>query len=295
MRWPPRGPVERNPDPAASMALLDEVLDPPVGPGYHSAARARRDAGLAPSSGLSTPLMFVVSVVLGLLVTVSAVTLRAPDPASAATRSELISRIEAAQTAGDEQARRVEELRTEILALEQEQAASGSGQVAEQDIATSALRAGAQAVQGPGVVVTLQDAERPAGEAPGEEAQPERVNARDVQLVVNGLWAAGAEAVAVNEHRLTSTSAIRSAGEAVIVDFRGLAPPYVVSAIGDPQQLEAEVTVGLTGAYLSELRRQLGLRTSVTSEGTITVPAAQRLTTRVGQVPDSTTTTEENR
>ena len=51
MRWPSRSGVQRNPDPAASMALLEEVLDPPVGPGYHSAAEARQRAGLAPSSG----------------------------------------------------------------------------------------------------------------------------------------------------------------------------------------------------------------------------------------------------
>ncbi|SOC54333.1 DUF881 domain-containing protein [Ornithinimicrobium cerasi] len=295
MRWLRRGSAERNPDPAASMALLEEVLDPPVGPGYHSAARAREEAGLPASSGFGTALMFVVSVVLGLLVTVSAVTLRAPDPASAATRTGLIERIEAAQVAGDEQARRVEELRSEILALEQQQAAAESGSEGERSIAASALRAGAQPVQGPGVVVTLQDAESPAGEAPGEDTQPERVNARDLQLVVNGLWAAGAEAIAVNDHRLTSTSAIRFAGEAIIVDFRGLAPPYVVAAIGDPERLEGETSVGITGAYLSELRRQLGLRTSVTTEQTITLPAAQRLTTRVGQVPDDPTSTQENR
>ena len=45
---------------------------------------------------------------------------------------------------------------------------------------------------------------------------------RDLQVIVNGLWAAGAEAIAVNGQRLTACSAIRSAGEAILVDFRPL-------------------------------------------------------------------------
>lgn len=295
MRWPSVKRGERDPNPAASMALLEEVLDPPVGPGYHSAAQARVAAGLTPSPGLNTLLMFVVALVLGFLVTVAAVTLRAPDPAAAATRAELITRIEAAQAAGDEQVLRVEALRAEILALEQQQARVAEGAEGERIIAATALNAGARAVQGPGVVVTLEDAKRRTDEAPGEERKPERVNARDLQLVVNGLWSAGAEAISVNEHRMTSTSAIRFAGEAIIVDFRGLTPPYVVKAIGDPDRLAAETSSGLTGAYLSELRRQLGLGTAVSASDLITVGAAERLTTRVAEESGTDTQTEENR
>ena len=288
MRLPRAGVAERNPDPAASMALLEQVLDPPLGPGYHSAAAAREDAGLPRSSGYSTPLMFVTALALGALVTVSAVTLRTPDPVAAETRAQLIERIEAAQAAGDETSERVEQLRDEILALEQESVLTSQGPVAEQEITAAALAAGARAVEGPGVVVTLQDASA-EGAAPGEQEQPERVNARDIQLVVNGLWRAGAEAVSVNGHRLTSTSAIRFAGEAIIVDFRGLVPPYEVLAIGDPERLADETSSGLTGAYLTELRNQLGIRAEVSSQEQITIGPAERVTTRVGRVPDDTT------
>ena len=58
MRWPHREQVRGERDPAASMALLEEVLDPPVGPGYHSAAERRVESGLAPSSGTRTWLIF---------------------------------------------------------------------------------------------------------------------------------------------------------------------------------------------------------------------------------------------
>lgn len=288
MRLPRAGLAQRDPDPAASMALLEEVLDPPVGPGYHSAAAARQEAGLPASSGSSTPLMFLTALVLGALVTMSAVTLRAPDPAAAETRAQLISRIEAAQQAGDETSERVDALRAEILALEQERALTAQGPVAERAIAEAGLQVGAQAVRGPGVVVRLQDAPAGDGAAPGGTQKPERVNARDIQLVVNGLWSAGAEAVSVNEHRLTSTSAIRFAGEAVIVDFRGLAPPYEIRAIGDPERLAQETSAGMTGAYLAELRTQLGIRTEVSTQEEITIGPAERLSTRVSTVPDET-------
>ncbi|MFK5583366.1 MULTISPECIES: DUF881 domain-containing protein [unclassified Serinicoccus] len=272
-----RDPSEPAANPAASMALLEEVLDPPVGPGYHSAARERAERGLPPSSGTRTPLMFVTAVVLGLVCTVAAVTLRAPDPAAAEGRAQLIERIEAAQAAGDQSRQEVEELRSDIGTLE-ETSLGGQGP-GRATLESAAEQAGAVAMVGPGVRVQLEDAVRAPDAAPGEDADPERVNARDLQLVVNGLWAAGAEAVSVNGHRMTSTSAIRFAGEAIIVDYRGLAPPYLVEAIGDPDALAQELDTGLTGAYLGELRRQLGLRADVTVQEEVTIGAGERLTT----------------
>lgn len=292
MRLPSRPPARRDPNPAASMALLDEVLDPPLGPGYHSAALAREEQGLAPSSGFSTWLMLVTALLFGFLVTVSAQALRLPDPARDQARVELVTRIEAAQAEGDEQRRQVEALRAEILALEQSQAQSEGGESGADEIRAAGMEAGALAVSGPGVVITMDDAPRPDDVQPADRTT-ERVNARDLSLVVNGLWSAGAEAISVNEHRLTSTSAIRFAGQAIIVDFRGLTPPYVVSAIGDPVRLKDELDAGVTGAYLAELRKQLGLQTSHVFSDDIELGPAERLTTRVGHVP--TETPEENR
>lgn len=287
------GQARRDPDPAASMALLGEVLDPPIGPGYHSAAQARVEAGLPASSGYRTWLLFVTAVVLGVLVTVSAVTLRTPDPAAAETRRQLVARIEAAQEVGDATSTRVEELRAQIQQIEQERARVEQGPAAERAIASAGMQAGARAVTGPGLVLVLEDATEAREGAPGLDTAPARVNARDIQLVVNGLWSAGAEAVSVNGHRLTSTSAIRFAGEAIIVDFRSLAPPYEVRAIGDPDRLAAEMSSGVTGAYLGELRSQLGIGSRVTMQDEVTISAAERLTTRYGHVVDDTT--EEDR
>jgi uncharacterized protein YlxW (UPF0749 family) len=67
------------------------------------------------------------------------------------------------------------------------------------------------------------------------------VHERDIQTVVNGLWAAGAEAVAIDGERLTSTSAVRCAGNTLLLHGTVHSPPYVVTAVGDPGRLSADL------------------------------------------------------
>jgi hypothetical protein len=64
-----------------------------------------------------------------------------------------------------------------------------------------------------------------------------RLRDRDLQSLVNGLWAAGAEAVAVDGQRLAPTTTIRAAGEAILVDLRPVQSPYTIEAIGNPGTL----------------------------------------------------------
>jgi uncharacterized protein YlxW (UPF0749 family) len=95
------------------------------------------------------------------------------------------------------------------------------------------------------VVVTLTEPPAPSPSATASRAGtvPETatniLTDRDVRSVVNELWHDGAEAIAVNGIRLTPMSAIRFAGQAILVDFRAIASPYTVSAIGDADQLDS--------------------------------------------------------
>ncbi|APX31890.1 hypothetical protein BH708_03190 [Brachybacterium sp. P6-10-X1] len=144
---------------------------------------------------------------------------------------------------------------------------------------------------GPGVVLTVKDsAPLPAG--PGvTEGSVNRVTDGDLQIAVNGLWAAGAEAIAVNGQRLSATSAIRTAGSAVLVDFRPLSPPYEITALGDPEELREGVDAGETGQYLSEISTRFGIRLSWDSAEELTVPARTVGTLReasAAEAPSST-------
>lgn len=273
-----------DPNPAASMALLQEVRDRPLDPGYASAAQARRDRGLSASTGSRSVLLILSAVLLGFLMTVAAQTLRAPDPASASARRELVARIEAQQELGDQRASRIEALQGELGRL-QEIALDGTESETATALREAGLLAGARAMVGPGVLITMNDAEQTDPLASG--APEERVMARDLQVVVNGLWAQGAEAISINDQRLTSTASIRFAGEAIVVDFRGLTRPYVISAIGDPEALTREMTEGATGRYVGELRDEYQLTVEVSTADEVTVPAATRLTTRLSVVPDA--------
>jgi len=279
-----RVPDDPERDPAASMALLQEVMDPPLDPGYTSWSEARESAGLPRSTGGRTLLLLVTAIVLGFLLSVAAQTLRTPDPVAASTRQQLQERIEATSQVGDERVAQIEELRAEIAAL---QAGVSPPRAGQDRTAGAEQRAGATAMVGEGVVLTLNDPPLTADSKDGE-----RVLARDLQVIVNGLWANGAEAVSINDQRLTSLSTIRFAGEAIVVDLRGLARPYVVRAIGPQDALVNELRVGATGDYVNELRSLYRISAEVSAEDEVTVPAGSRLSTRVARPHETTSTTE---
>jgi uncharacterized protein YlxW (UPF0749 family) len=106
---------------------------------------------------------------------------------------------------------------------------------------------------------------------------------RDVQSIVNALWAGGAEAVAVNGERLTTQSAIRQAGDAILVNFVPLASPYVVTAIGDPVTLETSFGSSGAAARMRTLAQVYGLQFGYARAGELTLAAAPTVRLRYAQ------------
>lgn len=94
------------------------------------------------------------------------------------------------------------------------------------------ILSGLSSVKGEGIEITINDAAK-TDSLESTDIDLARVYDSDLQLLVNALWASGAESIAINKTRLTSTSAIRSAGDAILVNYRPLLPPFVISAIGD--------------------------------------------------------------
>jgi uncharacterized protein YlxW (UPF0749 family) len=161
---------------------------------------------------------------------------------------------------------------------------TGGAQLAERARLLELL-AGETPVTGPGLRITLADAPSASagsGTDPrqGTTADQGRVLDRDLQTVVNGLWAAGAEAVAVNGQRLTARSAIRYAGQAILVDFSPLVPPYVVQAVGDAAGLQTRFAAGAAGAYLQALRDNYGVQAAIVPSANLELPGAGGSTTR---------------
>jgi len=107
--------------------------------------------------------------------------------------------------------------------------------------------------------------------------------------VVNALWAAGAEAVGINGLRLGPTTAIRFAGEAVLVDFRPVTSPYLVSAVGDPETLRERFLTSPEVAALAAISESFGLRFEFAQEDELSLPAGSppelRSAVPVSEVP----------
>ena len=101
--------------------------------------------------------------------------------------------------------------------------------------------AGLEAMHGPGLVVTLTDAQRDANGRFARDATPDDlvVHQQDISAVLNALWSAGAEAVQMQDQRITATSAPRCVGNTLLLEGRTYSPPYVVTAIGDPAAMQA--------------------------------------------------------
>ena len=98
--------------------------------------------------------------------------------------------------------------------------------------------AGQSAAQGPGLEVQLWDAPQQA-EGLAATLPPDSlvVHQQDLEAVMNALWAGGAEAMTVQGHRVVSTTGVRCVGNVLYVAGRIYSPPYVVEAIGDPEEL----------------------------------------------------------
>ena len=149
------------------------------------------------------------------------------------------------QTALDLQTKQ-ETLKTQILDLRKrigdlEAQDPGAAQSLRQlyaDLEDARLAAGLIAISGPGVAFRLEDGTPGAG-------VDALVSARDVRILVQELWLAGAEGVAVNGERLSATSAVIDIGGSILVNSAYLAPPYQISAVGPPdlyERLQGSVT-----------------------------------------------------
>jgi uncharacterized protein YlxW (UPF0749 family) len=121
-----------------------------------------------------------------------------------------------------------------------------------------AADAGLQRERGPGLVVTLNDAQRDADGRFPRDASPDDlvVHQQDIQAVLNALWSAGAEGIQMQDQRIIATSAPRCVGNTLLLNGRTYSPPYVVTAIGDAAAMQA----ALAAAPLVTLYRQYVVR-----------------------------------
>jgi uncharacterized protein YlxW (UPF0749 family) len=223
----------------------------------------------------------VVIVLLGVATGTAAAGVRAESDDQERARTSLVSQVRDRSATAEQLAGQVAALRQEVDGMRAATlTADTAGRSQAAALSAAELVAAVTPVSGPGIEVRVGDA-GDRGRA-GSAARPVRgtdadVTDRDLQALVNGVWGAGAEAVSVNGLRLTARSAIRFAGQAVLVDFRPVSPPYVVQAIGDPGALQADFEDSPTGRRLTTWARLNAVPYSVTSAADLRLPAGSVL------------------
>ncbi|MFJ3791182.1 DUF881 domain-containing protein [Kitasatospora sp. NPDC090091] len=281
--------------PDASMSLLTNVMDHSLDEGYAEAAAARGGDHDSRIPGTARGLLTLGAglALVGAVLTVGAVNAHKAAPTLAKERDALIHRVNDSNGSADRLQQQVQDLRRKVESAQQQALAPGDG-----DPAALAGAVGLGEVTGPGVRLVLEDA---AGTGAGGNVDPRagqgfsnsgRLRDRDLQLVVNGLWESGAEAVSINGQRLTALSAIRAAGEAVLVDNRPLVPPYTVQALGDGPKLVGAFESHMAGQYLRLLQEKYGIKSTISAQKNLTLPAAVGVTLRSAQpaTPEPTAT-----
>lgn len=208
----------------------------------------------------------LVMAVFAVLVVTAAVQTSRNSVSDERARSELVDQVNAAQDQLRDQRAVLADVRAEAAALEARQLSSDtSAQSLLENIKLLGVKAGTVAVRGPGVRVVADDAR-------GAASVRNQVLDTDLQQLVNGLWGAGAEAIAVNGQRLTNLSTIRLAGGAITVNARSLRRPYVVSAIGNQDTLPARFAETTSGQAWLDLQREVGLRLNITPVSSLRLP-----------------------
>jgi uncharacterized protein YlxW (UPF0749 family) len=187
-------------------------------------------------------------------------------------RSPLVETATQLQQRQDELKARILELRSSIQSSEQ--AGQGSAELVRQlndDLQQARIAAGLIPLTGTGIVLQLEDSVEPV--APGADQADYLVGARDLRSVVEELWAAGAEAIAVNGERITPTTAIIDVGPSILVNAAYLAGPYQVTALG-PEDLYPRLGASAGFVDLIRTRAQgFGIRVSIAEPESVDIPA----------------------
>ncbi|WAC94069.1 DUF881 domain-containing protein [Mycobacterium sp. Aquia_213] len=265
------------PVPSLLRALLSEHLDP----GYAAAAQ-RRAAETTPQRGRTRVFGWLWQALAAMLVaTVFAAAVaqaRSVEPGVHTAQQVLARSVRSTEESDTKLAQQRSVLSSKVddvqrLAL----ADDAEGQRLLSRLDSLSLAASSTAVIGPGLTVKITD----PGASPNlSDVSKQRVNGsrqiildRDLQLVVNSLWASGAEAVAVGGVRIGPNVTIRQAGGAILVDNNPTSSPYTILAVGPPNAMRDvfEGSPGLQRLRLLEVSYGVGIAVDV-SDG-LSLPA----------------------
>lgn len=217
----------------------------------------------------TSPALTAVLALLGFLLIMAATSADATRREEAPRKARLIELIEQRRAQVDALDATFERLSTDVRAARDQALRRNRHDRAEAErLARLADEAGTTALTGAGIEVRLNDSDREPRAT--EDAGAYKVQDADLQLVVNALFDAGAEAVAINGSRIVATTPIRAAGDTIVVNFRPITPPYRVVAIAAD---EGDFSASEIANRFRRWTKLFGLAFSVREVDSLTVPA----------------------
>lgn len=187
-------------------------------------------------------------------------------------RTPLLETATELQAQQDQLKTRILDLRAGIQAVEGQ--GIGSADLVRQlnvELEAARIAAGLIPLTGTGIVLQLDDSQVPV---PAGASQADYlVGSHDIRSAVEELWIAGAEAIAINGERVTTTTAIIDIGPSLLVNSAYLAPPYQVTALG-PTDLYDRLS--RSPGFIDFVRaraEEYGIRLSFAEPGTVDMPA----------------------
>jgi len=252
-------------------------------PGYAEAARRKSAPDGAAVSGTgrvrrgrAIAAVAAACAVVGLLFGISASTTQTNEPRTEKARSGLLEDIDRAEQRQSQLATSAADLAEQLRATQS--GLGGAGPL--QTVAALEIAGQITPVTGPGLRIVIDEAPAGANASGGGVIQD-----RDVQLLVNDLWAAGAEAVAIGGVRVQPRSAIRQAGGSILVDNRPVFWPITIDAIGDPAGLQVK-SVGAPGfGRFSTFAQLYDISFDVSAQETLTLPGGSGTDLRYASAP----------
>lgn len=264
------------PAPSLLRSLLTDHLDP----GY-AASAARRSPEPPPTGRAGIARLGWQAVAVVLIVAVfgtAAAQARSLAPGVKNAQQVLAGSVRAVGASADALADQRSSLSAQVDELRRKRLNDDAeGQTLLAGLDELSLAAATTEVGGPGLTVTVTDpgASRNLSGAPKQRVggSQQVILDRDLQLVVNSLWAGEAEAIAVDDVRIGPNVTIRQAGGAILVDNTPIDSPYTIVAIGPPHAMQ-DAFVGSTGLYrLRLLEMSYGVGVTVTSDDGLVAPA----------------------
>ena len=264
-----------------STSLLIELFTDHLDSGYAAAARREKDES-PKARRRTTAILAAGLLLLGFVLAIAyRATLRqAPD--SERVRQALVQDVRDGSALSDSLQRRAQQLSGQ-LSRQRDAAltASRDGDRAAAEVRRLEEAAAQRAVHGPGVAVLVGDASgtdqvdpNTGQRVPVSVDDNGRIQDRDLQSLVNALWAAGAEAVSVGGQRLAPTTTIRGAGEAILVDLRPVQSPYTLAAVGDPATLLPRFADSEAARRFQSYTGLYGIQFTVRAAKDVRLPAA---------------------